>query len=139
MSMSMPPVRVGLGVLIRRSGRVLLHRRLSKHQYGTWATPGGHLDPGESFVECLEREISEEAGPDLVVSGLRFWALTNCIYRDEGLHYVVPIFVCDWVSGEARVMEPTKCECWEWFPWENLPSPLISSIDQISRSSRSPF
>jgi 8-oxo-dGTP pyrophosphatase MutT (NUDIX family) len=39
--------------------RVLLihHRRLDR-----WLQPGGHVDPGESLVECATREIQEETG-----------------------------------------------------------------------------
>jgi len=27
-----------------------------------WDIPGGHVEPGESLIECLQREVEEEAG-----------------------------------------------------------------------------
>jgi 8-oxo-dGTP diphosphatase len=36
-----------------------------------------------------------------------------------------------WVYGEAEVMEPEKCQCWEWFSWDELPSPMMIGIKDI--------
>lgn len=41
---------------------VLQHRALWSHQGGTWALPGGALDPTESAVAGALREAQEEAG-----------------------------------------------------------------------------
>ncbi|MBO0871822.1 MAG: NUDIX domain-containing protein [Pseudonocardia sp.] len=32
---------------------------------GQWAIPGGHVDPGETPVEALQRELAEETGVDV--------------------------------------------------------------------------
>jgi 8-oxo-dGTP pyrophosphatase MutT (NUDIX family) len=39
--------------------RLLLTRRSDN---GRWCLPGGHMEPGESLAECLEREVWEETG-----------------------------------------------------------------------------
>jgi ADP-ribose pyrophosphatase YjhB (NUDIX family) len=51
--------RQGAGCLVVDSdGRVLLGKRADN---GMWATPGGHVDPGENFEEAARRELREEA------------------------------------------------------------------------------
>ena len=39
--------------------RILLTRRMDN---GRWCLPGGHMEPGETLAECLEREVWEETG-----------------------------------------------------------------------------
>jgi 8-oxo-dGTP diphosphatase len=34
-------------------------------------------------------------------------------------------------SGEPKVLEPHKCEYWEWFEWESLPEPLFAPIQTL--------
>lgn len=118
---------VGVGHIIVREKKILLQKRKSEHAYGTWSFPGGHLEFGESFEECSVRETDEEAG-EIVTTPLKFYTAVNTIYPNESKHYVVVFMKSNWISGEAVVMEPDKCECWEWFNWDNLPSPLIQGI-----------
>lgn len=50
-----------------RSGRVLLARRpAGTHQGGLWEFPGGKVEPGESPVRALGRELQEELGIHLL-------------------------------------------------------------------------
>ena len=44
-----------------REGRVLMQRRTGTNWAGV-AFPGGHVEPGESFVESVIREVREETG-----------------------------------------------------------------------------
>jgi mutator protein MutT len=48
------------------SGRVLLARRANDPQAGKWDLPGGFLEEGEHPLDCLRRELREEAGVGLV-------------------------------------------------------------------------
>ena len=43
-------------------GRVLLSRRAHDPAAGRWDLPGGFLEEGEDPVDCLRRELREEAG-----------------------------------------------------------------------------
>ena len=35
--------------------------------------------------------------------------------------------MCDWKSGEPRVCEPHKCEGWDWYDIDQIPSPLFKA------------
>jgi 8-oxo-dGTP pyrophosphatase MutT (NUDIX family) len=39
--------------------KLLLTRRSDN---GRWCLPGGHMEPGETLAECVEREVWEETG-----------------------------------------------------------------------------
>jgi len=132
---------VGIGLCIRRESHVLLHKRLGDHAPNTWAFPGGHMEKMETFGDAAIREMREEAGPDLVVSAPKVWTVTNTRFFDENRHYVVVFMVCDWISGEARVMEKEKCQCWCWFRWKerDLPAPLMKGIQMLVNNRQNPF
>lgn len=48
-------------------GRVLLQRRLDND---LWALPGGGMDMGDSLPGCAVREVKEETGYDIEITGL---------------------------------------------------------------------
>jgi 8-oxo-dGTP diphosphatase len=63
---------VGVHGVIANRGRILLLKRAERMHYkpGHWDLPGGHLGVGESFDECLLREIKEETGLDVSIERL---------------------------------------------------------------------
>ena len=67
------PVRVvGVAVIARNRGgsRVLAARRRGHlERGGGWELPGGKCDPGESLASAAVREIREELGCDVRVTG----------------------------------------------------------------------
>lgn len=58
-----------IGLLAIRDGKILLCRK--KQGTKLLILPGGCLEPGETALECLNREIGEELG-DVSVSDLTF-------------------------------------------------------------------
>jgi 8-oxo-dGTP diphosphatase len=54
---------VAVGVLLRPDGKVLLGKRpAGKPWPGWWELPGGKLEPGETVMQALTRELKEELG-----------------------------------------------------------------------------
>ncbi len=62
-----PALEVVAAVLHDGAGRVLVTQRpIGKPLAGFWEFPGGKLEPGESQVQCLVRELHEELGIEVL-------------------------------------------------------------------------
>ena len=129
--------KVGVGVLIIKDGKVLMGKRKNAHGEGAWCFPGGHLEFGESWEECSLRETDEETG--VGIKNLRFGIATNDIFKKEEKHYVTIIMLADYDSGEVELREPEKCEKWDWFEWDNLPTPLFVPLQNLLKQNFNPF
>lgn len=114
---------VGVGVVVTRGGQILLVRR-RHHGTGSWATPGGYLDLGESFAACAARETWEETG--IRIEGIAFAAVSNDIHED-GKHNVTVWLTASAEPGEATVAAPEELDAVGWFAWDRLPEPLYLS------------
>lgn len=128
--------RVGIGVIIRREGKVLLGLRRGAHGAGTWALPGGHLEFGESFEACAAREAAEETGLRIATEGIG--PCTNDVMPAEHRHYVTVFVLAASASGTPEVREPDKCERWAWFDWAALPEPLFLPLRHLVASGFEP-
>lgn len=62
---------VVLAVVVR-SGKILLIQEAKPDVRGTWNLPGGRVEAGESLHDATVREVREEAGLDVALSGLMF-------------------------------------------------------------------
>ncbi len=61
--MSLPLIDVACGVLVDGEGRLLIAQRpAGKIAAGKWEFPGGKIEPGETALEALKRELQEELG-----------------------------------------------------------------------------
>ena len=129
--------QIGVGVCVIKDGKVLFGKRKNAHGEGSWCFPGGHLEFNESVEDCAKREVLEETG--LSIKNLRVGPYTNDIFEKENKHYVTLFVVADCDSGEAKLMEPEKCEKWEWFDWDKLPSPLFLSLQNLLKRKYNPF
>lgn len=62
-------IDVAVGVLLRPDGTVLLgNRPADKPWPGWWELPGGKLEPGESVLQALARELHEELGIEVTAA-----------------------------------------------------------------------
>ncbi len=122
-------VRVGIGVIINKDDKILLGKRRGSHGEGTWCFPGGHLEFNETPEQCAVREVKEEC--DLEISHITRGPWTHDVFEIENKRYITLFLLAKFKSGEPRVLEPTKCETWEWFEWSNLPQPLFVPIKNL--------
>ena len=118
--------RIGVGVMVWNNDRLLLGERIRAHGENAWQFPGGHLEFGETVEACAQREVGEEAG--ITIRNIVPCGYTNDVFIDAGKHYVTLFVSADFDAGELTVMEPEKCEQWDWFDWTQLPEPLFLPI-----------
>lgn len=76
----------GSALVTDEHGRVLMQRRSDS---GNWALPGGIMDIGETLEQCVIREVKEETGLDIEITGLLG------IYTD-------PQHIIAYADGEVR-------------------------------------
>ena len=108
--------RVGLGVFVKKDGKILVGKRKGYHGGGTWALPGGHLEPGESFESCCKREVLEETG--LIIKNISPVVFTNDVFHDEGLHYITLFFKGELLQSHATARNGGG------FPWTIFLNPF---------------
>ena len=98
--------------LIYQEDRILLQNRVKKDWKG-YTLPGGHIEPGESFVDAVIREMKEETGLDIYhpkLCGIKQFPI------DEG-RYIVLLFKTNEFSGELVSSEEGQME---WICREEL-------------------
>lgn len=118
---------IGVGVLVWRGQQLLLGKRISSDVAACWQFPGGHLEVGESVLDCARREALEETG--LALTGLRHLGFTEKPFRIAGRDYITLLVSAESSVAQPQVMEPDKCELWQWFDHRQLPSPLFEPIE----------
>ena len=109
--------RLAASMVVRDAdGRVLVVREGDRRVRGKINLPGGHMDPGESAIECAVRELHEETGLSAEVLGL------VGVYTNAGGVNVVflgcakatdttpgdDILACEWLSSEAIAALPDE-------------------------------
>lgn len=127
--MDIKTVKVGIGVIIKKDNKILLGKRLNSHGEGTWCFPGGHLEFNETPEQCAKREVKEECG--LEINHITRGPWTHDIFEIENKRYITLFMLANYISGDPQILEPTKCECWEWFKWSNFPNPLFIPIKNL--------
>ena len=99
--------------MITRGDEILLQNRV-KTDWRGYCFPGGHVEPGESIVDSVVREMKEETG--LTVSGLRLCGIKQ--FPIDGGRYLVFFFKTDRFMGDLCSSEEGKME---WVARKALP------------------
>lgn len=109
-------------------GQVLLQKRSDN---AWWGLPGGAMDPGESFDDCVVREVLEETGLLVEInSHVKTYSdprdYTCIVYPDGNLvQYVTALYVCAKLSGYLKLSEESTDI--GYFPTHNFPQNTLCS------------
>lgn len=120
--------RVGVGVLVTKDDKVLLGKRKGAHGSDSYAPPGGNLEFKETIEACARRELIEETGLTPLSVQLGPW--TEDVI-DNQKHYITFFAIVNDFEGEPQLLEHEKCDGWEWYSWDDLPSPLFPSVQSL--------
>ena len=107
--------------LLHRDGKYLLQNRVSSDWHG-YALPGGHVEPNESIVESVRREMKEETGLDII--NPRLCGIKQ--FPKNGVRYLVFLFEATEFSGELRSSEEGEMR---WLSREELKS--VKTVDDL--------
>lgn len=101
------------------SGNVLVQDKLDPDFRGL-TFPGGHVEPGESFVESVVREVREETGLTIenpVLCGIKQFQTKS------DARYVVLFFKASKYSGHLRSSDEGRVF---WLPRQELPEKRLA-------------
>jgi len=118
-----PRPGVGIGVLVKRDGKILLQKRIGAHGTNTWSPPGGHMEYGETPEQTAIRETKEEVNVE--INNPRVVGVTNDIHHAESKHYITIFVEADYAGGEPKLNEPDRTADVKWFSLDELPQELF--------------
>ena len=117
--------------LITDGEKMLLQNRVKRDWQG-YTLPGGHVEPGESFVDAVKREMKEETG--LEIQHPKLVGVKQFPIKDG--RYMVLLFKAEEFSGELISSDEGKME---WITPEQLPSlHTVDDFDALLRVMNDP-
>ena len=139
------PDQKSCGFLIVR-GEPIREFLLMRHA-DRWDLPKGHVDAGETDMQCALRELQEETGitdNDIeVIDGFRY--ITEYQVRgkrDDRLYDKELILFLARLVREVKITA-TEHRGYEWFPWrpphriqQRAIDPLLAAVEQFLSSNR---
>ena len=107
--------------LIEDGNKILLQNRVKKEWHG-YTLPGGHVEPGESFVDAVIREMKEETGLTIIdpkLVGVKQFPIENG-------RYVVMLFKAAKWSGDLLSSDEGEME---WIEYGKLSA--VNTVDDL--------
>lgn len=98
---------VSAGLIFHHGQLLITQRHADAHLGGLWEFPGGKREAGETFAQCLVRELREELGVEVAVGEI-LESIAHT-YPEKTVH--LKFFVCRLVNGEPK---PLGCAAVQW-------------------------
>ncbi len=99
---------VCVGAVVVRDGRLLLVERGRGSGVGLWSIPGGRVEPGETLVSAVERELFEETGLRGTCGDFIGWVERI----DDTAHYVILDFTVRVDAGDPVAGDDAAAVRW---------------------------
>ena len=136
MSKSSGPDLIARAILWKDEALLVNANHNAKTGEDYFALPGGHVDPGEHFVQALKREIEEELNAQCEIGDLQF-ACEN-IYAgrrpSESQRHELTLVFAGTISGErtradGTIESPEKDKNFRWLQRDELENANLLPAD----------
>lgn len=104
-----------VGGVIKKDNKYLLVQEAQEKCRGKWNIPAGHLDPNETIFEGAKREVFEETGFNVELTGIL--RIENRVMTDN--EFMGVVFSTNIVGGEIRI-DPREILDIKWFTYEEV-------------------
>lgn len=121
--------KVAAAVLVETEGKLVLVRRGIEPAIGRWSFPSGYVDRGETVEHAAAREVKEETGLDVRITGL------VGLYSSAGSPLALAVYAARAVGGELRAGHDAREAA--LFDPDDLPDLPFQHDSQILRDWRS--
>ena len=107
--------KVVAGGIIEKDGKYLLVQETQEHCRGQWNIPAGGVDDGENVIDAAKREVFEETGCKVEITGILEIVNRNLEDRD------VIIFIFDTKLIEENIqIDGVEISDVKWFSYEEI-------------------
>lgn len=133
-----------VGGVVEQNGKYLLIQEAKAKCRGKWNLPAGHLEVGESLFEGALREIKEETGCDVELTGI--CQIGN--RKRQDIAFISVIFTARLVTETPFITNPDEVLAVRWFSYEEILSMrdsirntdlMIGAIDNLRSGVVSPL
>ena len=120
-------MKIIVGGIIEKEGKILLVQEKKERCYGKWNLPAGHLDPNESIMQGAIREIKEETGCDVELTGIA--NIANRILKDDIM--VTIVFSTKLVNETIRI-NPEEILDVKWWNIEDVLNNMDNDLRDLN-------
>jgi 8-oxo-dGTP diphosphatase len=126
------PITVTAACTLKDDSVLICRRAMNQKLAGFWELPGGKVEEGESYAECLARELFEELGVETVVGSV----VAESTHAYDSFTIRLVLLETTIVGGEITLSVHDR---YEWVPvgellhWKLAPAdiPLARRIVEI--------
>lgn len=104
-----------VGGVIEKNGKFLLVQEAKEKCRGKWNIPAGHLEPNESIFDGAKREVKEETGCDVELTGVL--QIGNKVLKDD---IFVNVVFSTKLQNENIKYNKNEILDVKWFTYEEL-------------------
>jgi 8-oxo-dGTP diphosphatase len=106
-------IEVAAGLVFREGKLLITQRPAAAHLGGLWEFPGGKREAGESYAQCVTRELLEELGIEIRVGEV----LESLTHEYPGKTVHLEFFRCQWLRSEPQAI---GCPAFRWITVDDL-------------------
>lgn len=97
----MNPIKVTCAIITLQNKILAVQRSRTMNLPMKWEFPGGKIEPGETDIECIKREIREELNIEIDVQG----RLTPSVYQYPAFTIELIPYTAIHISGKLKLKE----------------------------------